>query len=242
MSDALPDLRQPLTDDERTRAACDWSDYRKDYGVSADPAVRALEHAAFISGWTARHQETQSAYKDETLAALALATVNSEDRAAEAAATIATQAEEIRHLEADERIAAWHRLAEHPALASCYDQERPLIDAVMDRLDELARLAAEVVRLALIVQDKSVLIERNGVRYCLCSRADRMNDRAQAHCPHHGHGMHHQRDAERARADRLEAVVTAVREIRDRHRGQPSIISRVMIADALTYALGEGEA
>ena len=30
------------------------------------------------------------------------------------------------------------------------------------------------------------LVERNGIRYCLCSRADRMNERVRPECPHHG--------------------------------------------------------
>lgn len=37
----------------------------------------------------------------------------------------------------DERVSAWRRIAAHPAFADCYDEERPLLDAMLDRLDEL---------------------------------------------------------------------------------------------------------
>jgi len=38
---------------DRVEIATAWSDYRKDYGVSADPDVRAQEHKAFVAGWRA---------------------------------------------------------------------------------------------------------------------------------------------------------------------------------------------
>lgn len=38
---------------ERLEANCAWSDYRKDYGVSADKHTRMLEHKAFHTGWDA---------------------------------------------------------------------------------------------------------------------------------------------------------------------------------------------
>ena len=37
------------------------------------------------------------------------------------------------------RIAAWHRLAEHPFFKECYDSEEPLIDAMLMKLDEVHR-------------------------------------------------------------------------------------------------------
>lgn len=40
-----------LDQEERILAACDWSDYRKDYGVSADPDALRREHRAFIHAW-----------------------------------------------------------------------------------------------------------------------------------------------------------------------------------------------
>lgn len=55
--DILPDTSRSLTDDERERLACDWSDYRSDYGVSADENVRRHEYAAFAAGWKARNNE-----------------------------------------------------------------------------------------------------------------------------------------------------------------------------------------
>jgi hypothetical protein len=44
-----------LTDDEIAARACDWSDYRKDYGISSDPAVSTREHKAFKYGWQVAH-------------------------------------------------------------------------------------------------------------------------------------------------------------------------------------------
>lgn len=41
-----------MTDDEELMA-CAWSDYRKEYGVSADPEVLKREHRAFTAGWQA---------------------------------------------------------------------------------------------------------------------------------------------------------------------------------------------
>ncbi len=54
MSDAHQHLAaedQPLIDEERLMRACDWSDYRKAYGVSADPAELKREHILFCAGW-----------------------------------------------------------------------------------------------------------------------------------------------------------------------------------------------
>lgn len=41
-----------MTDDEELMA-CAWSDYRKEYGVSADDRTRAREYACFKAGWAA---------------------------------------------------------------------------------------------------------------------------------------------------------------------------------------------
>lgn len=52
--DAVPqDDPTPLAGDETIIAACDWSDYRKDYGVSAGPKVLSKEHQIFLAGWRA---------------------------------------------------------------------------------------------------------------------------------------------------------------------------------------------
>lgn len=37
----------------------------------------------------------------------------------------------------DQRIAAWDRVARHPVFNSCYEEERPLIDAMMAKLDRI---------------------------------------------------------------------------------------------------------
>lgn len=34
-------------------AACAWSDFRKEYGVSTDDETRKAEHRAFLAGWGA---------------------------------------------------------------------------------------------------------------------------------------------------------------------------------------------
>lgn len=39
--------------EEEIALATAWSDFRKEYGVSADDATRAKEHAAFKAGWAA---------------------------------------------------------------------------------------------------------------------------------------------------------------------------------------------
>lgn len=47
-------------DDEKLVAACDWSDFRKDYGVSSDPELMQREHRAFLAGWQAGRHGDQS--------------------------------------------------------------------------------------------------------------------------------------------------------------------------------------
>lgn len=50
--DTVPqDDPRALTDEERLMLASDWSDYRKDYGVSADDKTRQREHQLFKAGW-----------------------------------------------------------------------------------------------------------------------------------------------------------------------------------------------
>lgn len=44
----------------------------------------------------------------------------------------------------DERISAWHRVADHPFFRGCYAEERPLIDAMLDRLTLAATAAGTV--------------------------------------------------------------------------------------------------
>lgn len=72
MSDAHQHLAvegQPLTEHERILRACDWSDYRKAYGCSPDPAELKREHILFCAGWDAgRRSEQEDPSKDERLA------------------------------------------------------------------------------------------------------------------------------------------------------------------------------
>lgn len=50
--DTIPqDDPRTLTEDEKLESACDWSDYRKDYGVSADDKIRASEYQVFCYAW-----------------------------------------------------------------------------------------------------------------------------------------------------------------------------------------------
>lgn len=53
--DRLPDGETVPAPDTRREdhldAACAWSDFRKDYGVSGDDKVRRQEHRAFMAGW-----------------------------------------------------------------------------------------------------------------------------------------------------------------------------------------------
>ncbi|MFF4026937.1 hypothetical protein ACFYY5_29215 [Nocardia elegans] len=38
-------------EDTKIRQACEWSDYRKSYGIASDPTIAA--HKAFLAGWEA---------------------------------------------------------------------------------------------------------------------------------------------------------------------------------------------
>lgn len=61
--DRLTPLRPTVTEsaeDEHLAVACDWSDYRRDYGVSPDPEVMRREHRAFTAGWKAGRHGDQS--------------------------------------------------------------------------------------------------------------------------------------------------------------------------------------
>ena len=52
MTDALPSTDEPVSSEESERLAVAWSDYRRDYGVSAVEAMRRREHRAFAAGWS----------------------------------------------------------------------------------------------------------------------------------------------------------------------------------------------
>lgn len=71
MSDAHQHLAveyQPLTEEEAILRACDWSDYRKSYGTSANPADIKREHNLYKAGWDAgRRSERDDPSKDERL-------------------------------------------------------------------------------------------------------------------------------------------------------------------------------
>lgn len=58
MSDALPDTRTPLTRDELDLLACDWSDYRKDYGEDPYPKRNKRDHMLFSAGWKTHRDHT----------------------------------------------------------------------------------------------------------------------------------------------------------------------------------------
>lgn len=60
MADDLVPQSDPKALDEDTTvlAASDWSDYRKDYGVSADPETLKREHQLFLAGWRAGYDRT----------------------------------------------------------------------------------------------------------------------------------------------------------------------------------------
>lgn len=55
MPEDIPEAPARLTEDEIAERACAWSDYRKDYGVSPDPAEARREWSLFCAGWDARH-------------------------------------------------------------------------------------------------------------------------------------------------------------------------------------------
>ena len=50
--------------------------------------------------------------------------------------------------EQDERIQAWEAIAAHAAFADCYQEERPLLESVIDRIDALVSTSEAVVELA----------------------------------------------------------------------------------------------
>ena len=53
-----------------------------------------------------------------------------------------------QHVEQDERIQAWEAIAAHAAFADCYQEERPLLESVIDRIDALVSTEEAVVELS----------------------------------------------------------------------------------------------
>ena len=49
--------------------------------------------------------------------------------------------------QSDERIIAWEAVAAHDAIKPCYDEERPLLPAMLDRLSDLAELEKSITEL-----------------------------------------------------------------------------------------------
>lgn len=49
----------------------------------------------------------------------------------------------------DQRITAWLAVAEHPALRSCYDEDGPLLTAILDRITELSHHVPPAYMIAL---------------------------------------------------------------------------------------------
>lgn len=45
--------------------------------------------------------------------------------------------------EQDERVVAWERVVKHPVFAPCYDEERPLLESMLERLSCLVDIEAE---------------------------------------------------------------------------------------------------
>lgn len=54
--------------------------------------------------------------------------------------------EPLKEGEEDERIGAWERVSDHPIFRPCYAEERPLIDAVMAKLDRIYSEGASPMR------------------------------------------------------------------------------------------------
>lgn len=54
--------------------------------------------------------------------------------------------EPLKEGEDDKRIGAWERVADHPIFRPCYAEERPLIDAVMAKLDRIYSEGASPMR------------------------------------------------------------------------------------------------
>lgn len=69
---------------------------------------------------------------------------------------------------------------------------------------DVAALLAEVERLRSHVA-------RNGIEWCMCSRADRMHDRRISRCPYHGVGMAVQRNVAEQERDEARAALTDLR-------------------------------
>lgn len=65
----------------------------------------------------------------------------------------------------DERIAAWERVARHPALSSAYDGEGPLIDSVMAVLDQISREPQPAPEPEPVYEPRKVYEHPNGDRF-----------------------------------------------------------------------------
>lgn len=75
-----------------------------------------------------------------------------------------------------------------------------------------------------LVQERDRLkahIERNGIQWCMCSRADRMNERRIPRCPYHGDGMSVQRNVAEQERDEARAEHAAALAEMQRLRDNP---------------------
>ena len=53
MTDALPDETPEITENEKEIRACDWADYRKNFGENPDEKANHHDHRMFCAGWDA---------------------------------------------------------------------------------------------------------------------------------------------------------------------------------------------
>jgi hypothetical protein len=82
----------------------------------------------------------------------------------------------------------------------------------------IAHARADVPALVAEVERLRTLLERNGARYCLCSRADVMHERWRAECPLHGVGLSRQLNEARA----VLGAVAALADVWDANAGGSS--------------------
>ncbi|MEA5453276.1 hypothetical protein SPF06_00940 [Sinomonas sp. JGH33] len=61
----------------------------------------------------------------------------------------------------DERVIAWEAIVKHVAFQSCYDEDRPLLDAALDRISALLAAEAERDALAATIGRVREAVERN---------------------------------------------------------------------------------
>lgn len=95
----------------------------------------------------------------------------------------ALAAQPVLDPDSDERVIAWERVADHPALKPCYAEERPLLFAVLDRLTNLFELEQTVTELApapVIVLDPEKVAEV--IEYYFDVPSDRLELIARALC------------------------------------------------------------